>query len=104
MVALNLSLPEREIGVVYRLSCFLVVMNLFYLLFDNVDTVFSPIEAPGAKEMVWGASIFRPEAPNFQINMVKKDSKNSCVFQPQNTHVQHQYNKKILGKKPFKGL
>ena len=79
-------------------------MNLFYLLFDNVDTVFSPIEAPGAKEMVWGASIFRPEAPNFQINMVKKDSKNSCVFQPQNTHVQHQYNKKILGKKPFKGL
>ena len=33
-------------------------------------TVFSPIEAPGAKEVVWGASIFHPEAPNFEINMV----------------------------------
>ena len=44
------------------------------------NTVFPPIEAPGAKEMVWGASIFHPEAQYFEINMVKKDSKMSPVF------------------------
>ena len=42
-----------------------------------MHTVFSPIEAPGAKGMVWGASIFRPEAPNLKINTVKKDSEKS---------------------------
>ncbi len=37
-------------------------------------TVFPPIEALGAKERVRGASIFCPNAPNFDINIVKKDS------------------------------
>ncbi len=55
-------------------------------------TVFSPIEAPGAKEVVRGASIFRPEEPDFKINMVKKDSKNSRVFQSQSKHFEHQKN------------
>ncbi len=52
-------------------------------------TVFSLIEAPGAKEMVWGASIIFPEAPNFEINMVKKDNKKSHVFFSLKTHTQN---------------
>ncbi len=43
------------------------------------------IEAPGAKEVVWGASIFHLEAPNFEINMVKEDSEKSVFFRLQ-TH------------------
>ncbi len=54
--------------------------RLITLKVGKGSTVFSSIEAPGAKEMVWGASIFRTEAPNLKINMVKKDSKKSCVF------------------------
>ena len=62
-------------------------------------TVFSPIEAPGAKEVVWGASIFHAEAPNLEINMVNKarnkDSEKSCIFQPQNPNIELQYRYKF---------
>ncbi len=54
-------------------------------------TVFSPKEAPGAKGVVWGASIFHAEAPNFEINMVKEDSETSSNFQAQNAQIEHQY-------------
>ena len=66
--------------------------------------VFSPIEAPAAKEMVWGASIFRPEVPNFKINMVKKDSKKSRVFLASKHTQRTSIHEQVLGKKPFKGL
>ncbi len=51
---------------------------------NKAVTVFSPIEAPGAKEIVWGASIFHPEVPEFEINMAKKHNEKYCIFQPQN--------------------
>ena len=55
-----------------------------------LNTVFSPIEAPGAEEVVWGASIFHPKAPNFGINLVKKDGEIPHIFRPKNTHIDHQ--------------
>ncbi len=76
-------------------SCLLYVYRCLY----NRNTVFSPIEAPGAKEMVWGASIFHPETPNFEINMAKKDSEKYRIFQPQNTH---QCRYKVQGKNPLR--
>ena len=64
----------------------------FFFIFDEPSTVFPPIEAPGAKERIWGASIFCQEAPNFEINMIKKDSKMPPgFFQFQNTDTEHQF-------------
>ena len=60
---------------------------------SNSYTVFPPIEAPGAKEMVLGASVFHRRAPNFKINLVNRDIKMSLVLShsKKKPHIEHKY-------------
>ena len=79
-------------------------MNVCTFDFQHTCTVFPPIEAPGAKEMVWGASIFHREARYFEIDMVKKDSKMSPVFSASKHTHKAPIQVQVLGKKTFTGL
>ena len=66
-------------------------------------TVFSLIEAPGAKAGVKGASIFSPNALNTKINMIKRKQNVTQTGPISYSNTQDLLQWKLLHVKPFKG-